>query len=256
MKTFGPILREWRSRRRYSQLDLASAADISARHVSFLESGRANPSREMVLRLANTLDVAAVDTNTGLLGAGYSPEYPRLDRDAESLTAIRRAIESMLTNHSPWPAIACDSSWNLLQANDPAVHLMRLLKVDELDNVMQALLQMDDPDGPLLNWPEVARLILVRLQAEQLQRPHDVGLTAISERLRSHPRINEGLDGRAPDPGVVIPMKLQVPETTISLFSMVAQFGSVREITMSDVQIELFFPEDDATVEYFAQLQL
>jgi len=255
MNTFGSILREWRNRRRFSQLDLASAADISARHVSFMESGRANPSREMVIRLANTLNIEPVDVNAGLLSAGYSPAFPVLDRDADSLSAIRRAIDSVLANHSPWPAIACDATWNLLQANDAALHVMQLFNLPSADNIMQALLSSDDPAGPLLNWPEVARLILMRLQAEQLQRPHDELLAAVAEQLRNHPRIGEDIDAAASDPGVVIPLKVRATAgETISLFSMLAQFGSVREITMSDMKIELFFPADDDTVEYFAKL--
>lgn len=256
MNTFGPLLRDWRGQRRYSQLDLALAAETSARHISFLESGRANPSRDMVMRLANTLAIPRAEVNTGLVCAGFAPVYPQLDRDAESLNAIRRAIDTMLVNHSPWPALACDSQWNLLQANPAAVRLIDALNAQESTNIMQLMLTADAPDGPLLNWPEVARLVLARLQAEQIQRPNESSICDLKQRLQQHPRINEGrVDGRQ-ELGVVVPMRVRTAEATLSLFSMIAQFGSVQEVTMADVRIELFFPEDDVTAEYFSSLSI
>lgn len=250
MNTFGTILRDWRGRRRYSQLDLALAADTSARHISFLESGRANPSRKMVLRLAGTLDIPRAEVNVGLACAGFAPVYPQLDRDAESMRSIRRAIDTMLTNHSPWPAIACDAQWNLLQANPAAIKLLQTLNAAGATNIMQAMLAIDGVDSPLLNWPEVARLTLTRLRAEQLQQPDNPGLNELLHRLKHHPRIEEEDDRQML--GVVVPLRVRTPDVTLSLFSMIAQFGSVQEITMADVRIELFFPEDDETVAYFA----
>ncbi len=251
MNTFGTLLRDWRGQRRYSQLDLALAAETSARHISFLESGRANPSREMVLRLANTLAISKAEVNSGLVGAGFAPIYPQLDRDAESLSAIRHAIDTMLTNHSPWPALAFDPQWNLLQANPAAIQLLQALNAEEATNIMQVMLSADAPESPLLNWPEVARLVLARLQAEQIHRPNEPMLSDLKQRLKQHPRIHEGQVDERRELGVVVPMRVRTSETTLSLFSMIAQFGSVQEITMADVQIELFFPEDDVTAKYF-----
>lgn len=254
MNTFGLFLRNWRSRRRYSQLELALAAETSARHVSFLESGRANPSREMVLKLAATLDIPRIEINNGLLSAGFAPIYPQLDKNAESLSAIRRAIDAMLANHSPFPAIAFDAQWNILQSNPAAIQLIKALNLDpaKATNVMQIMLATDAKESPFLNWPEVARLSLARLQTEQLQRPDDPALQELQKKLSQHPRINEGRGNEHKELGVVLPMRIRTPETTLSLFSMIAQFGSVQEISMAEVRIELFFPEDNATTEYFS----
>lgn len=252
MNAFGPFLRDWRSRHRYSQLELALAAETSSRHISFLESGRANPSREMVLKLAATLNIPKVEINNGLLSAGFAPIYPQLDRDAKSLKAIHQAIDTTLANHSPFPAIAFDAQWNILQSNPAAVQLVKALEATQATNVMQIMLATDAADSPLLNWPEVARLALARLRTERLQKPDDPTLKELQQHLSQHPRIHEDCDGQKKELGVILPMRIRTPETVLSLFSMIAQFGSVQEISMSEVRIELFFPEDSATADYFS----
>ena len=140
--------------------------------------------------------------------------------------------------------------------NPAAMRLLEVLNAAGATNIMQAMLAIDGVDSPLLNWPEVARLTLARLRAEQLQQPNHPGLNELLQQLKQHPRIDEGDVDDRQAMGVVVPIRVRTPETTLSLFSIIAQFGSVQEVTMADVRIELFFPEDDVTVAYFALPQV
>ncbi|MEM7259444.1 MAG: helix-turn-helix domain-containing protein [Pseudomonadota bacterium] len=258
MSSFGSTLREWRARRRLSQLDLAGAADISARHVSFLEKGRANPSRDMVLLLGSTLDIPLAEVNNGLLSAGFAAAYPQLTPDALAMQCLERAVATMLDNHQPWPAIACDAHWNLQRANNAASHIIDLLGAatgaDNCTNVMALMLQCDDPDGPIANWPEVARLLLARLRTERLAAPDNEVINQTIAALTAHPRINEAKHNTLQQADVVIPLQIRTGDITLSLFSMIAQFGSVQELSMSNLRIELFFPQDDTTTDYLQRL--
>lgn len=255
MNNFGPTLREWRTRRRFSQLDLAHTANISARHISFLEKGRANPSREMVLLLGSTLDIPLAEVNSGLQSAGFSAVFPALAPDADGMRVLQNAIDTMIQNHSPYPAIACDAHWNLQHANSPAHHIIELLGgsngKDDCINVMSLMLQCDDPAGPILNWPQVARLVLTRLRTERLAAPDNAILNQTIEQLSVHPRINETQQLQFQQADVVIPLQIKTENETLSLFSMIAQFGSVQELNMNDLRLELFFPQDDVTIQYF-----
>lgn len=253
MTEFGSFLRQWRKRRHYSQLALSHAAELSARHLSFLESGRSQPSRSMVLRLVRVLDVAPAEANAGLASAGFAPVFPQCEPDDASVAMLQTAIETTLANHSPWPAIACDGEWNLMQANPAACHLLGLLGVGGTHNVVEALLIAADNNQIFLNWPEVARSLLQRLRAEALELGPEAHLHRWIRTLSQHPRLNEGLAVSESAPvDVFVPMRLLAGETELSFFSMIAQFGSVQEVTLSHVRLELFYPADEATSDYLS----
>ena len=148
--------------------------------------------------------------------------------------------------------MAFDAQWNLLQSNPAAVQLMQPLNAEKATNVLQVILAAGAVDSPLLNWPEVARLALARLRTERLQKPNDPVLQALQKSLSQHPRISERLASSQQALNVVLPLQIRTPKTTLSLFSMIAQFGSVQEISMADVRVELFFSEDHTTEEYFS----
>lgn len=247
---FGNVLREWRSRRRVSQLELSLLSATSARHISFLEKGRSNPSREMVQKLAGCLEIPPPEVNSAMVKAGFAPVFPKAELDDESVSILRSAIDTMLKNHLPWPAFACDDQWNLLQSNDSAKSLLQLLGAGDTSNIMHAMLSADDPDGPIINWPEVARLMLQRLNAEQLHHPANESLQAIRTQLLKHPRIHEDENTNELPLNVVVPIKLRDGEKEYSFISMIAQFGAVQEVTYSGVHIELFFPGDQQTESY------
>lgn len=252
MTTFGTLLKDWRTTRRFSQLDLSLAAGASARHISFLESGRAGPSREMVLRLAETLELPLATTNSALLAAGFAPVYPELAADDERLSAANQAVDLLLSNHEPLPAIVFDSHWTLLRLNTSAELLFGQLGIVVGDNLVSGLIDMGVEDGPLCNWLEVATLIIARLRTEITHMGSVVQLEPLLQQLckqRDQMLIEHrdesiaSIDEASP----IIPLRIRVGEQRLSMFSMIVQFGSVQEITLADLRIELYFPEDDAT---------
>ena len=249
---FAGVLKQWRKRRRLSQLALSTLAATSSRHISFLEKGRAKPSREMVLKLGAAMDIPPSDINAGLTLAGFANAFPKALLNDESVQTLKRVVDTLLNNHLPLPAVACDQSWEILNKNAAAKHLLELANMNSQTNLMQTLLAADQPDGPLINWPEVAQLMLRRLDAEQLQRPDDVQLQHVRSRLAGHPRLVAAPLSENTSLDVVVPIKIQADGVILSLISMVAQFGAVQEISYSGVHIEMFFPADDATEQYFA----
>jgi len=246
---FGEVLRSWRSQRKLSQLELSHLSNTSARHISFLEKGRSQPSREMVHKLARTLNISSSDVNSALVAAGFAPLFPKVELDSSSVSVLKSAVDTMLKNHMPWPAVACDAQWDLLASNTAAKHLLQLLNI-EGNNLMQAMLAADDIDGPIANWPEVARMMLYRLNTEQLEDPTNKTLQAVRKQLSSHARINENLPNSESELSVVVPIKVRTNDSELSFFSMIAQFGAVQEITYSGIHVELFFPADPETEEY------
>jgi len=247
---FGLILKQWRNRRRLSQLELSLLSSTSARHISFLERGRARPSREMVQKLAMSLEIPRSEINAALVVAGFAPAYPKAEFDSDNVAILRRAIESTLDKHMPWPALACDSDWNLIKINPAGEHIMAILGTGAATNVMTAMLAAGEPDSDFINWPEVARLMLFRLNAEQRDDPDNTALQALRAQLAAHPRINENPTPDAEELSVVVPIKLRVDDKILSFISMIAQFSAVQEITYSDIHVELFYPEDELTIEY------
>ena len=250
---FASVLKNWRKQRRLSQLELSSISDTSSRHISFLERGRAKPSREMVLKLGAAMDIPPGDVNAGLTLAGFAPAYPKAQLNDKSVQILKTVMQTMLDNHSPWPAVACEHSWNILSKNTAATHLLELAGLNTHTNLMQAMLKADDA---FVNWAEVAQLMLRRLDAEQLQRPNDTELQAIRRELANHPKLGSATLQESCELDVVVPVKIRANGTMLSLVSMVAQFGAVQEITYAGVHVELFFPVDEVSKRYFSQLNL
>lgn len=247
--TFGDMMREWRRLRRMSQLDLALAATLSARHLSFLESGRAAPSRPMVLRLAEALEMPKSAANQALGAAGFAPAYPSATPDAPDLVWARRAIDSMLSKHEPFPGAAVDRHWNVVAANAGAMRLFAVLPgASPAANMVELLLALGD-GATIINWEEMAGLGLTRLRAEIAHLGGDARLEGYAQRLALHPR----LAGRAAPAGdrMIIPMRLDLGGARLSLFTTIAQFGSAQEIALSETKIELMFPADEATERWF-----
>lgn len=246
---FGEMIREWRSIRRYSQLDLALTAALSSRHLSFLESGRAAPSRDMVLRLADALQMPKAVANQALNAAGFVAIYPALPLAAPALEPVRRAIDIMLANHEPFPAIAIDRGWNVVNVNDAAARLFAAIGARAGDaNMIEILLGLAETDV-IENWPETAVLSLARLRAEIAHLGGDARLEALARRLADHPRLADApaLDYDQP----VIPTTFRLGGARLSVFSTIAQFGSVQDVFASELRIEHMFPADEATRAFF-----
>ncbi len=254
--TFPSRLVWWRKRRGLSQLQLALAAGCSQRHVSFLELGRTKPSREMVLRLSAALNVPLRNSNELLLSAGYAPVWAETDLGSQILAPIRRALDYMLMQQEPFPAVVVDRRWNVLQANKGAVALVEFLvgpiKPGVTLNLADALVAPDVLRPHLTNWIDVVRYFLRSAEADAAA--YGTTETAgLLERLLGYDGVRTALSSTVPlaTDGPVLPMHFQKGETTLRLFTTIATLGTPQDITLQELRIESFFPMDDETRELF-----
>jgi transcriptional regulator with XRE-family HTH domain len=250
-KSVGHHLREWRLRRRLSQLDLALDAEISTRHLSFLETGRAQPSREMVLNLADQLEIPLRERNVILVAAGFAPVFPERPLDDPGLAAARRAVEVILKAHEPYPALVVDLQWNLVAANAAVAPLMAGIPDDLMGppaNVVRASLHPRGLAPRIANLAQWHMHMLERLR-RQVELTADPGLIALIEEVRSYPK-PPAADRRGEDLGqVAVPLQLMVGDTLLSMFSTTTVFGTAVDITLAELTLETFFPADAATAE-------
>ncbi|MGI8711937.1 MAG: helix-turn-helix domain-containing protein [Solirubrobacteraceae bacterium] len=245
----GPLLREWRQRRRLSQLDLALEADVSSRHLSFLETGRSRPSAEMVVHLAEQLDIPLRERNHLLLAAGYAPAYAQHDLAAPEMGPVRDALDQLLEAHHPYPAVVIDSHWGLVSTNDAITLLTDGVAPHLLEppaNVLRLSLHPDGMAPRITNLAQWRSHLLARLHRESVISG-DPALAALHEELASYP-------GQGPDPShapttadIAVPLRVRVGETELSFISTVTTFGTATDITVSELSIESFFPADTTT---------
>jgi transcriptional regulator with XRE-family HTH domain len=242
---FGHLLKHWRSRRRYSQLDLAVAANVSSRHISFLETGRSQPSRAMVLQLSEVMDVPLAERNALLASAGFSVAYVARAADSRDLQFVREAIDWTLERHDPYPAIAFDRHWRVRKLNRCATALLGRLGVGEGDSLLVAFLSPGPLRDALVNWREIARDLRTRLRTESTHFGGDPILEDAIDKLDALTN-DDGYESRAPYPAV-IPVEYQAGPLVLSFFSTISQFGSAEDIALADLRIELMFPANEAT---------
>src|SRR5262245_24444710 len=259
-RSIGDHLRAWRQRRRMSQLDLASEASISTRHLSFVESGRSQPSREMVLHLAERLEVPLRDRNVLLVSAGFAPVFPERELADPQLDAARRAIELVLKGHEPYPALAVDRHWHLIAANSAVKRLLTGAAPSLLKDPINVLRLSLHPDGlapRIANLGEWRQHLIERLR-RQVDLSADPVLAALLEELRSYPcplRPGRPQDRANGDlGGVVVPFRLLNEGGLLSFFSTTTVFGTPLDITLSELALETFFPADAATAERLGRL--
>lgn len=244
-RTIGDHLREWRLRRRMSQLDLASEAGVSARHLSFIETGRSAPSREMVLTLAERLDLPLRAQNQLLIAAGYAPRFSEKRLDDPDLAAQWAAVDLVLKGHAPNVALAIDAQWNLLAANAPALKLMSGAAPKLLEGQANVLRLSLHPDGlapRIVNLAEWRHHIFARLE-RQIDVTGDERLAALLEELRAYPAPSAA-PARTRAVPVVTPLQLKTERGVIALFGTVTVFGTPQDVTLSEIMIESFFPAD------------
>jgi transcriptional regulator with XRE-family HTH domain len=247
----GDLLREWRGRRRLSQMDLALDADISTRHLSFLETGRARPSREMVLRLAEQLDVPLRERNALLRAAGFAPAYPERPMTDPALDQAQRAVELILTAHEPYPAIAIDRHWTLLAMNGAVAPMMVGVAAHLVEppvNVLRLALHPDGLAARTVNYGEWRAHLLTRLKHE-VEVSADAVLAALLEELAGYPYPPGAADSAGGEAlgGVAVPFQLRTAAGVLSFISTTTVFGTPTDVTLSELALETFFPADDAT---------
>jgi transcriptional regulator with XRE-family HTH domain len=252
----GPLLREWRKRRRRTQLDLALDAGISARHLSFVETGRSTPSPEMVLLLAEELEVPFRERNHLLLAAGYAPAFPERSLQDPELAPVREALDRVLIGHEPYPALVIDGRWNIVAANSATLALAEWLAPSllepptNMERVVRELLPM------IVNLAEVQGYFVERLE-HQVAITGDEDLAALLDELPDYPPAeDEKLPAsEAAARGILMPLRLRAPDGgELSFFGTVATFGTALEVTTSELSIECLFPADGATAEALRNL--
>jgi len=256
-ETFAARLRWWREHRGFSQLELAGRAGISQRHLSFLELGRAAPSRAMVDRLAAALDIPLRQHNALLLAAGYAPEWQQRDLAAPDLAEVSSALDYMLKQQEPYPAVVVDRHWNLLTANAGAVRLVEFL-VGPLPpgapiNLADALVGPDVLRPYLTNWAEVVRHFIRSVEADAAA-DGSAETVALFERLMAYKGVRAALSLGADkaNAGPVLAMHFRKRDISLKLFTTIATLGTPQDITLQELRIECFFPMDSATARLLA----
>ena len=260
MSEFGQSIKRWRKSRGFSQLDLSLHADISSKHISFLENGRAQPSKGMIIHLSNILEVPLSERVLLFAAAGFSDTYSQMSLNQPEMSSVKQALELLLDNHAPFPAMVFDCDWNIVLANEPQKRLTMLLMQKQpnfpsSNNVMELLF---DPNGfrPFINnWAEVAYSLLQRLQRERMMhqdRPSD-----LIERLLAYPDIPSDWHTQATSMNIqpMIPIDIILGDVRLKLFSTLASFGTAIDVTMQDLMIEQYFPSDAVTKSFFEDLK-
>jgi len=263
---FGQMLREWRANRHMSQLDLALSAQVSARHISYVETGRSQPSREMVLQLSGALDVPLRERNALLQAAGFAPRFGETPLGSAEMQGVRSALRMILRQHEPFPAVAMDRHWNVVMANAPYLESVSRLSGREIaepgqvvpdprPNVLRLLFGSEAFRRHVVNWEEVAAAVLARVERDA-RWSGDGATRELLEELRDAPgapppgRWYEL--GRAPS--LVIPVEVESPLGRLRYFTTMTTLGAALDVTLHELRIEAYHPADAETRERVATM--
>ncbi|GAA3850223.1 helix-turn-helix transcriptional regulator [Streptomyces coacervatus] len=261
-KGVGPLLRSWRERRRVSQLELALRADSSARHISFIETGRSRPSEEMVLRLAEHLDVPVRERNALLLAAGYAPHYPETPLDSPALDALRQGMERLIQCYEPYPALVVDSVYNVVAANRGVMMLMEGVSESLLQPPLNAMRLTLHPDGlapRIRNLREWRGHLLAQMERE-IALHRSAPLRALHAEVAAYPvpereqKPEHSGEPAEPVPYFALPMQIEHEGRTLSFISSISTFNTPMDVTVAELAIETLLPADPATVKYLQSL--
>jgi len=247
--TAGALLREWRQRRRLSQLDVASRSAVSARHLSFIETGRARPSREMVLHLAQRLEVPLRERNRLLLAAGYAPGFGERSLEEKDMSPVREAIERLLRAHEPYPALVVDRHWNIVASNRGVAFVVRNVAPELLAapaNVYRIALHPDGLAPRIRNLGEWSAHMLTRLRRE-LEIAPDPELDALYEELAAYPGVQTSSEQPSEAEAILLTHTIELDDVRLTMFSTVTTFGTARDVTLAELAIESFFPANAET---------
>jgi transcriptional regulator with XRE-family HTH domain len=249
-RPIGDLLREWRRHRRLSQLDLATGAEISTRHLSFVESGRANPSREMILHLAEYLDVPLRERNALLVAAGFAPAFRERALDDPALATARATVELLLKGLEPYPALAVDRYWQLVASNQATLRLLGGVAPELLAppvNVLRLSLHPAGLASRIRNLGQWRAHLLHRLR-QQIDGSHDPQLIALLRELQALPVPQGAAEADTPS-AIAVPLQLEVDGQVLSMLSTTTVFGTPVDITLAELALEAFVPADAQTAE-------
>ncbi|MFD4244405.1 helix-turn-helix domain-containing protein [Streptomyces sp. NPDC058525] len=259
MPTVGALLRTWRERRGISQLELAGRADSSSRHISFIETGRSRPSQEMVLRLADRLDVPVRERNALLLAAGYAPHYAQTALDDPSMAALREGIERLLTGYEPYPALVVDATYHVVAANRGIMMLMDGLPEHLLAPPLNAMRITLHPEGlaPRIRNLRAWRGHLLEQMERQIALARSESLRALYEEVAAYPvaeRAGGEPEADEPVPYIALPLVIEHDGHVLSFVSSIATFNTPMDVTVAELAIETMLPADPATAKYLRSL--
>jgi transcriptional regulator with XRE-family HTH domain len=253
----GVLLKEWRAARRLSQLELSFRVKASARHLSCVETGKSRPSRDLVIRLADELDMPLRERNALLTAAGYAPSYPESTMNATELAPVRRAIALTLDHHEPYPAFVLNRHWDVLLTNAAAGRFATWLYGGSAhDNMIRQFFDPNDVRAVVANWDEVARDLIRHLQQEITAVPTDTTTRALLDEALAYPDVPAAWRARelGASPPPVLTVEFRGHGRRLRFFSTMATFGTARDVTVDELRIECAFPADDATAELCRQL--
>ncbi|MFC9627975.1 helix-turn-helix domain-containing protein [Streptomyces mirabilis] len=264
-KGVGPLLRGWREQRRVSQLELALRADSSARHISFIETGRSRPSEEMVLRLAEHLDVPVRERNALLLAAGYAPHYPETPLDDPSMDALRQGMERLIQGYEPYPALVVDATYTVLAANRGIAMLLEGVSESLLAPPLNAMRLTLHPEGlaPRIRNHREWRDHLLAQMERQIALDRSEPLRALHEEVAAYPVPEQERGGKGegelgggvePVPYFALPLQIEHGGRVLSFISSISTFNTPMDVTVAELAIETFLPADPATVKYLQSL--
>lgn len=246
---FGLMLKHWRKHRRYSQLQMAEDTGISSRHISFLETGRSAPSKELILRIGGFLSIPKREINRMLAVSGFAQVFRDVTEPDTDLEPVYFALDTLLENHLPYPAIVLNRNWDLVKANPAAVELMTKIGFIHSNNLIECLLLDDPANSKIINWGETVSILLNRLKAEVDLVGGSDRLIVLGQRLHAHMQqhqIEEQIDYSAS----TLNTQFNIDGISLAYFSLVSQMGSIMEVTTSEFKVELMFPADEATKKY------
>jgi transcriptional regulator with XRE-family HTH domain len=251
-RAVGELLRHWRKRRRMSQMELALEAEISSRHLSFIETGRSKPGRDVVLVLASALEVPLRERNLLLAAAGHAPAYRETSLDDAQMESVRRALGFLMERHEPYPAVVLDPWWNVLMSNEAILRLSAWLLGVPLNaeafrglNLLRAMFDPQQLRPYIANFDVAAPLLLARVNRDAV---FDERAQQLLEELRAYPDLPP--DWREPlldTPRLLIPLELYKDDQRVALFSTITTLGTAQDITLQEIRVETFFPADDAS---------
>ncbi|WP_280874282.1 helix-turn-helix domain-containing protein [Streptomyces pseudovenezuelae] len=257
-KSVGPLLRAWRERRRVSQLELALRADSSARHISFIETGRSRPSEEMVLRLAEHLDVPVRERNALLLAAGYAPRYPETPLDSPALDALREGVERLIQCYEPYPALVVDATYQVLAANRGIAILLDGIPPHLLQPPLNAMRLTLHPEGlaPRIRNLREWRGHLLDQMRREIALHRSEPLRQLYEEVAAYPvpESDPSAEPAEPVPYFALPMQLEHEGRTLSFISSISTFNTPMDVTVAELAIETLLPADPATAKYLQAL--
>ena len=256
----GALLREWRAARRLSQMDLALDAGLSTRHLSCIETGKAQPSREILVRIADTLEMSLRERNALLVAAGYAPRYTESALANPELAPMRRAIEAMLRQQEPYPAFLLNRHWDIVLANDAALRLNRWLlggRDSPHRNILHHIFDPQDLRGVLLNWEEIAGHLLAHLHKLVASAPNDSKARALLDEVLAYPGVPETWHQRdlRAVPAPLMETVFERDGRRLAFFSTITTFGTPRDVTLEELHVEACFPADELSDAFCRALE-